>query len=68
MLADLLPPNQMVIIDSYSESSYLADQVFADPPPQMAILEIHTLRAHIRQTRCWQIYSPQSNGDYRFLL
>ena len=38
----------MAIIDSYSESSYLADQVLADlPSTKMAILEIPTLRAHI---------------------
>ena len=30
-----------------------------DLPPQMAILEIPTLRAHIKLTRCWQIYPPQ---------
>ena len=33
MLADLSPPCKMVIIDSYSESLYLADQVLADLPP-----------------------------------
>ena len=33
-----------------------ADNVLADLlPPEMTILEIPTLRAHIRQTRCWQI-------------
>ena len=31
---------------------------------------IPTLRAHIWQTKCWQIYHPTqpSNGNYRFLL
>ena len=42
----------MVIIDSYAESSYLADQVLADlAPTKMAILEIPMLTAHICQTR-----------------
>ena len=40
-------PHQMAILDSYSENSYLADQVWADKPRQMAILEIPTLRGHI---------------------
>ena len=57
VLADLTT-HQMAIIDSYCESSYLEDQVLADLSPKMAILEIPTLRGHVRQTRCWQIYPP----------
>ena len=136
VLADLVP-HQMVIIDSYSDSSYLADQVLADLPPvecwfyrfQLWQLIFHsyfqnsylahqvlpdlvpmsngdyrfllwelifgrpsvgrytpllnadftdscfdssyfipTLRTHIWQTRCWQIYPHISNGNCRFLL
>ena len=49
----------MDIIDS--ESSYLADQVLADLPPQMVILDSYsessaTLTAHMWQTKCRQIY------------
>ena len=29
---------------------------------------IPTVRAHICLTKCWQIYPPMSNGNYRFLL
>ena len=29
---------------------------------------IPTVRAHISLTKCWQIYPPMSNGNYRFLL
>ena len=35
------------VTDSYSEGSYLADQVLADLPPQVAISQIPTLRIHI---------------------
>ena len=45
--------------DSYSERSYLADQVLRDLPSQMAISQNPTLRVHIWQTRSWQIYPPQ---------
>ena len=44
------------VIDSYSEGSYLVDQVLADLPPQVAISLIPTLRIHICQERSWQIY------------
>ena len=62
--------------DSYSESSYLADQVLADLPPEWSfcrflLLELiffHTLTAHMWQTKCRQIYPLTSNGNYRFLL
>ena len=53
------------VIDSYSEGSYLADQVLADLPPQVAISQIPTLRAHIWQTRSWKIFHPAtSNSDF----
>ena len=54
------PLHETLIIDSYSESSYLTDQMLADLPypPKMAILDIPTLRAHIWETKCWQIYPP----------
>ena len=46
-----------VIFRSYCESSYWADQVLADLlPPKMAIFDIPTLTAYIRQTKCWQFY------------
>ena len=37
----------MAIIDSYSESSYLADQVLADLPPKTPISQIPALTTHI---------------------
>ena len=41
-------PHQMAIVDSYSESSYLADQVLADIPPcWMLISQIPALTAHM---------------------
>ena len=62
------PTFRAVIIDSYSESSYLADQVLADLlPHQIAISQIPcsdssyfipTLRVDIWQIWCWQIYPP----------
>ena len=65
----------MPIVDSYSESSYLADQVLADLPLPLAngnftdccsdsSYFIPTLRTHNWQTRCWQIYPPSSYGDF----
>ena len=54
-------------IDSYSDSSYLADQVLEDLPPlewRFYRFPLPTLTAHIRQTKCRQIYPlPPSNGD-----
>ena len=64
----IYPPRNGNFTYSYSDSSYETDQVLADlPPPELAILEIPTLTAHIRQTKCGQIYPPQ-NGNCRFLL
>ena len=55
--------------DSYSESSYLADQVLGDLSSQMAMSQIPTLRAHIWQTRSWQIFPrPPKEWFHRFLL
>ena len=59
--------------DSYSEGSYLADQVLVDPPPpylsQMKISQIPTLRTHIWETRSWHIFhSPTKQWFNRFLL
>ena len=54
----------------YSESSYLADQVLADlPPSSIAISQIPALpcRAHIWQTKCWQIYPHIKWQFHRFL-
>ena len=53
--------------DSYSERSYLADQVLRDLPSQMAISQNPTLRVHIWQTRSWQIY-PLKWQFHRFLI
>ena len=67
----------MAIVDYYSESSYLADQVLADIPPcWMLISQIPALTAHISFLLSELIFgtpgvgrsSPPSNGDYRFLL
>ena len=67
----------MAIIDSYSESSYLADQVLADLPPLNGNFTgscsdssyfISTLRAHIWQTSCGQIYPPIKWWFHRLLL
>ena len=70
-LADL-PPSSGNFTDSYSESSYLADQVLVDPPPlsmsQMTISQIPTQRAHVWQARSWQIYPHPAKGFHRFLL
>ena len=77
----IYPPCQMAIIDSYSESSYMADQVLADlpPPPHPTVngnltdscsdrlYFIPTLRAHIWQTRCWQIYPPCEWQFHRYV-
>ena len=76
MLADLPPPCQVVILDAYSESSYLADQVLTDLPPfpsndnftdscSESSCLIPTLRAHIRQTRCWQMDPPTPLAIFR---
>ena len=69
----IYPPQQMVITDSYSESTYLADQVLADLTPLSngiftdscsdSSYFIPTLRAHIWQISCWQIYPPL-NGNF----
>ena len=76
--ADLpLPLHQTATIDSYSESSYLADQVLADLPPSNGNFTgscsdssyfISTLRAHIWQTSCGQIYPPIKWWFHRLLL
>ena len=70
MLADLIP-SQTVIIDSYSwELTIWQARYWQIYPPshQMVISQIPTLSgsyliptltAHIRQTRCWQIYPSQ---------
>ena len=50
----------------YSESSYLAEQVLADLTPHINgnfTDSCSTLRDHIWQTKCWQIY-PLSNGNF----
>ena len=58
------PIHQTATIDSYSESSYLADQDGRYLPPPLAISQIPALTAHIHcslwelhiwQTKCWQI-------------
>ena len=55
--------------DSYSDSSYLADQVLVDLSSQMAMSQIPKLRAHIWQTRSWQIFHPPpKEWFHRFLL
>ena len=69
-------PHQTEMIDSYSENSYLADQVSADLPPLVngnftdscsdSSYFIPTLKTHIWQTTCWQIY-PTSNRDDRLI-
>ena len=107
----IYPPYQMAIVDSYSENSYLSDQMLADVPPcLMLISQIAALTAHIsfllwelifdrpgvgrstllewqfHRLLLWQLifhsYSqnsylahqvladlvPTSNGNYRFLL
>ena len=53
-----IPQPNSDFTDSYSESSYLADQVFAylPSPTQTVISQIPTLRAHIWQARSWKIY------------
>ena len=47
----------------------MADQVLGDLPSQMKISQIPTLRAHIWQTRSWQIFHrPPKQWFHRFLL
>ena len=51
--------------DSYSESSSLAGQIFLDLPlSPTGISQIPTLRAHIWQTRSWQILQPSPYSDF----
>ena len=51
--------------DSYSESSCLASEILTDLPPSCTgISQIPTLRAHIWQTRSWQIFQPPPNSDF----
>ena len=47
VLADLPPIPHRDFTDSYSKSSYLRDQVLGDLLSQMAMSQIHNLRAHI---------------------
>ena len=67
----------MVIIDSYSDSSYLADQVLADLPPvecwfyrfQLWQLIFHSyFQNSYLAHQVLPDLVPMSNGDYRFLL
>ena len=69
------PPSNGNFTDCCSDSSYfiptltaphLADQVLADLSPLINgnfTDSYSTLRAHIWQTKCWQIYPP-SNGNF----
>ena len=51
--------------DSYSESSCLASEILTDLPPSCTgISQIPTLRAHIWQTRSWQIFQPPPNSEF----
>ena len=47
-----LPPSNGYLTDCCSDSPYF----------------IPNVRAHICLTKCWQMYPPMSNGNYRFLL
>ena len=66
------PPSNGNFTDSYSDSSYfiptLRAQHLADlPPPSNGNFtdSCSTLRAHIWQTKCWQISpNPSLNGDF----
>ena len=63
-----------LIFDSFADSSYGEDQVWADLPCQSTILQyessylIPTLRAHMWQTKCRQITPPNGNFTVRELI
>ena len=54
--------------DSYSEASYLADQVLGDLPFQMVISQIPTPRTHIWQARSGHIYPNPPQWFHRFIF
>ena len=71
-VADLTLQNSdfhLVLIDSYCENSYLADQVTDVPPPiRVAVSQmlIPTVDSSYWSDQGWQIYSP--NGDFWLVL
>ena len=54
--------------DSYSESSYLADQVLGDLSSKMAMSQVPLLRTHIWQVRSGHNYPNCPQWFHRFLL
>ena len=59
----------MAILDSYSESSHVADQV-ADLPPKMAILDSLLIDSYSESSHVADQVAdlPPKNGNFRFLL
>ena len=76
VLEDLSPLPNGNFSDSCSDCSYfiltqraqhLADQVLADHPPLQMAFSSHscsTLRVHIWQTKCWEIYPSPIKGNF----
>ena len=59
---------ELVLIDSYCENSYLADQVTDQPPIRIGISQtlISSLTANIGQTRCGRSTYPPEQWFHRF--